>query len=327
MHRKSTGLKVLFLPNPKLVDPWHGDVIGAVGARHSLKTIEYDAPLKPQFNGVDAVIDFGGSMGTRAMADQASSVRLWQILGTGFDHFDLEYWKKKQIPVANCPGEFTAVPLAECAMMFMLMLARGWTESQHSLQQRSLCLPCVEELAGRWLALVGFGSSARELAVRARAFGMHIAAIDVRDITPKEKSGYGLEFVGKPSDLNHLLRIGDYVSLHLHLNAETRHMIGGPQLKLMKPTARLINVARGGLVDEEELYRALTNGTIAGAGIDVFDEEPVDPDNPLLKLPNVVATPHIAGVTAETSRRRALCAAQNIDRLAQNLEVLYRIDQ
>jgi phosphoglycerate dehydrogenase-like enzyme len=319
--------KVLFLPNPKMRQPWQNDVVAAVGTRHDLRIFDDAAPIQPQFEGVEVVIDFGGSMGTRAMADIATSVKLWQILGTGFDHFDLTYWKGKKIVVANCPGIFTGIPLAECAMMLMLLLARRWHRSQISLKNQVMCVPKGEELAERRLALVGFGASALELARRARGFGMKISAIDIRDISLTEQQDNGLEFAGKPSDLDQLLSDNDYISLHLHLNNETRHIIDGPRLKLMKPTSYLINVARGELVDEKALYAALVEERIAGAGIDVFRDEPVDPDNPLLKLANVVATPHIAGVTDGTSRRRAGCAAQNVDRISEGLEPLYRIDQ
>ena len=95
----------------------------------------------------------------------------------------------------------------------------------------------------------------------------------------------------------------------------------------MKPGACLINVARGALVDEEALYEALMEGRLAGAGLDVFAKEPMDPDNPLLKLPNVVATPHTAGVTYGTSKRRAACVAENVERLAAGLPPLYRVDK
>src|SRR6202041_748955 len=127
---------------------------------------------------------------------------------------------------------------------------------------------------------------------------MKVSAIDVRDISPKEQRDFGLEFVGKPSDLDQLVRECDYLSLHLHLNNETRHIIDAPRLKLMKPTAFLINVSRGALVDETALYAALAEKRIGGAGFDVFGNEPVDPASPLLKLANVVGTPHITGVTA-----------------------------
>ena len=103
-------------------------------------------------------------------------------------------------------------------------------------------------------------------------------------------------------------------------------MMNEQKLRLMKPTAYLINVARGALVDEQALYAALVEGRIGGAGIDVFGKEPVDPDNPLFKLPNVVTTPHIAGVTDGTSRRRAATAAENCDRIAAGQTPLYRVD-
>jgi phosphoglycerate dehydrogenase-like enzyme len=318
---------VLFLPNPKFREPSQREVIAAVGDRHNLRIIDYDAPLRPQFERVSVVIDLGGAMGTPAMADVAESVKLWQILGTGFDHFDLNYWKKKNIPVANCPGALTGIPLAECAMLFMLLLARRWHEAQLMLGAGEICLPSGSELAGRHLFLIGFGASARELALRARAFGMRVSAIDIREISSAEQQEFGLEFAGKPSDLDQFLGGADYVSLHLHLNETTRHILNGERLNSMKPSAHLINVARGALVDEKELYAALLEGRIAGAGLDVFNDEPVDPDNPLFKLPNVVATPHIAGVTDDTSRRRAACAAQNVDRIAQGMEALYRIDR
>jgi phosphoglycerate dehydrogenase-like enzyme len=307
-------------------DPWQGDIVAALGSRHELIIYDQDAPLTSQFEGVEVVIDFGGSMGTREMADVASSVKLWQILGTGIDHFDLEYWRRKDIPVANCPGEYTGIPLAESAMMFMLMLARRWYESQNNLRQGILYVPLGSELVNKCVGLVGFGASARELARRAKAFSMRISAVDIRHISEEEQREFGLEFVGKPSDLDRVIQESDYLSLHLHLNDETRHIIDARRLKLMKPTAYLINVARGALVDEQALYSALAEGRLAGAGMDVFSTEPMDPDHPLLKLPNVVAAPHIAGATDGTSHRRAAFAAKNIDRIADGLEPLHRID-
>src|SRR5262249_41633299 len=154
---------------------------------------------------------FGGNRGTRAMADASQAVKLWQILGTGFDHFDLSYWRSKRIPVANCPGQFSAIPLAECALMYILMLARRWDETQKSLRTGILYTPMGLELDGQQLGLIGFGASARELAKRARVFGMRISAIDVRDIPAEEKQLYGLEFVGKPADMDSVIAESDFV--------------------------------------------------------------------------------------------------------------------
>ena len=322
-------LNVLFLPHPlgpSMFKPSGEDVIAAIGDRHDLRMLDYDQSIAPQFEGVDVVIDHGGSAGTREMADAAvGTVRLWQILGTGFDHFDLEYWQSKNLPVANCPGIFSAVALAECALMFMLMLARQYPVTQTNLKRGELYRPVGMELDGLRLCIVGFGASGKELARRAGPFGLKMSAIDIRDVGSDEVREFGLEFVGKPKDLDTVIATSDFLSLHLHLNAETRHTIDERRLRLMKPTAFLINVARGALVDEDALIQVLADGKIAGAGLDVFGQEPPDLDSAIFRLPNVIATPHISGATDGTSRKRAGAAAENVDRIAAGLEPLYLI--
>ena len=307
-------------------EPWRQDVIDAVGSRHELLIYDPELPLASQFDKTAVVIDHGGRMGSPEMADQATSVKLWQVLGTGFERIDLDHWRKKKVAVANCPGPFSGVALAECALLLMLLLARRWHESQSMLGKGIFHLPCGSELGDRHLGILGLGASGIELARRARAFGMKVSAIDIRDVSVKEKGDLRIDFVGKPQDLDSLLPQVDYLSLHLHLNKETGRTIDAARLALMKPTACLINVARGALVDEQALCTALTQGRLAGAGLDVFESEPLDRNSPLLKLPNVVTTPHIAGVTEETSRRRAACCAENVDRVAAGLEPLYRVD-
>ena len=323
-------LNVLFLPHPlgpSMFKPWGEDVVAAVGPRHNLRILDYSRPLAPQFEGVGVVIDQGGSAGTREMADIAEGkVRLWQILGTGIDHFELDYWRAKKIPVANTPGPFSAVALGECAMMFILMLARQYPVTQANLKAGQMYVPMGLELEGLKLGIVGFGASGKELARRALPFGMRILAIDIRDVEADEVREFGVEFVGKPGELDKVLAESDIVSLHLHLNDETRHTIDARRLRLMKPSAFLINVARGALVDEVALEAALVEGRIGGAGLDAFSQEPPDATSPIFSLPNVIATPHISGTTDGTSRRRAQAAAENVDRIAAGLEPLYRVD-
>jgi phosphoglycerate dehydrogenase-like enzyme len=181
------------------------------------------------------------------------------------------------------------------------------------------------ELDGLNLGIVGFGASGIELARRAGPFGLKMSAIDIRDVGADEVSEFGLEFVGKPKDLNSVIATSDFLSLHLHLNEATRHTIDVRRLRLMKSTAFLINVARGALVDEAALIEALAEGKIAGAGLDVFGQEPPDLDSAIFSLPNVIATPHISGGTDGTSRKRAGAAAENVDRIAAGLEPLYLI--
>lgn len=322
------SLQVLFLPpGPSQIKPWFNDVVASLQGRHALKIFDQQRDVPGQFDGVEAVIDFGGKLGTPEMADVAAGrVRLWQILGTGFDHFDIPYWKSRGIPVANCPGYLSAPPLGDCALMFLLMLTRRWHASQALLQGGSLYNPVCLELEGLRLALIGFGSSAKAFALRVRPFGMRVSAIDVRPICPLEMNEFGLDFAGTPSDMDSMIAESDCVSLHLHLDRETYHIFDARRIALMKPTAFLINVARGALVDEVALLAALRECRIAGAAMDVFSSEPINPESPFLQLPNVVATPHIAGVSTGTSRRRAQFAAANIDRIAAGLEPLARID-
>jgi len=118
----------------------------------------------------------------------------------------------------------------------------------------------------------------------------------------------------------------DFLSVHLHLTDATRHIIDGRRIGLMKPDACIINVARGALVDEEAMYDALLNGRLGGAGLDVFSNEPTDPSLPVYQLPNVVVTPHVSGGTDLTLRLRAEAVAENVDRIAQGLEPLSRVD-
>lgn len=328
----STRLDLLYLPHPRgavMFSPWGDDLFAALGDRHKLRTLDFEQPIAPQFVGVDVVIDHGGERGNRAMADAANlaanKVKLWQVLGTGVDHFDLAHWRSLAIPVANCPGQYSATALGECALMFILLLARQYPVTQANLRQGVMYMPLGRELTGLKLGIVGFGASGQELARRARAFGMAITALDVRAIGADEVREFGLIATATPADLDRVIAESDAISLHLHLNAETRGIIDARRLGLMKPTAWLINVARGALVDEAALREALLAGRLGGAGLDVFSQEPPNPDDPLFTLPNVIATPHISGTTFGTSRGRAQCVADNVERIAAGLEPLYRV--
>lgn len=324
----SERLNVLFLPprDQELWTPWVDEVVAAISPGHNLTMLDYNQPLAPQFKNQEMVIDFGGSMGTREMVDVAHDTRLWQVLGTGVDHFDLDYWRSKNMPVTNCPGPFSAVALAECAVMFMLLLTRRYNEAVANLAVGRMYKPTGYEMVGKQLGIIGFGASGIELARRAKGFGLRMLAIDIRDISDAEKDEYRLEFTGKPDAMDKVIAESDFLSLHLHLNKSTRHIMDARRLGLMKPTAYLINVARGALVDEAALMQALRDGIIAGAGIDVFAQEPPDMSSPLGKMPNVITTPHIAGMTDGTAHKRAQCAATNANRVAAGLEPLYRVD-
>ena len=142
-------------------------------------------------------------------------------------------------------------------------------------------------------------------------------AIDVVDFPQAELDEFHVEFLGGPEQLDSVLAQADYLSLHVHLNATTRHMIDGRALGLMKPTAVLLNVARGELIDEAALVEALQQGWIKGAGLDVYEQEPLPADHPLLQLEDVILTPHSSGYTPDTPRRRMEAAVANVERIAK----------
>jgi phosphoglycerate dehydrogenase-like enzyme len=165
------------------------------------------------------------------------------------------------------------------------------------------------------------GTIGREVAQRARAFEMRILAHDVMQDRQFAEE-HGVSYV----PLEQLLRESDFVTIHAFLNAGTRHLIDAGTLALMKPTAYLINTARGGLVDTEALYRALAEKRIAGAALDVFEQEPLPADSPLRSLENVYLTPHMAGFTSDAARASALEASENVIRLLRGERPIYTVN-
>ena len=318
-------IKVLWLPEKHLDPLWQRQISATVGEAHDLATFDGAQPLAAQFKGVEVVLDSGGSVGTHAMMDAAVDCRLWQIIGTGLDHVDLGYIQGKGMMAANCPGTSSGVALAECALMLILMLARRFREADATFRARGFGQPMGRTLTGATLGIIGFGASGQELARRAKPFGMRIMGIDVRPIEAAIVNEIQPDFLGTPADMERVIAESDYLSLHLHLNDQTRHILNAGRLGLMKPSACVINVARGALANEAALYAALLDGRLGGAGLDVFSDEPPDPSRPVYQLPNVVALPHVAGLTDGTIRNRVAMASENVDRIAQGLAPLYRV--
>ncbi len=316
-------MKVLYLRAPSGLDRAYPDFVKAISGRYPIELYDPARPMAEQFKGVAVVIDPGGAVGTRALIDAALSadVKLWQVTTNGTDHVDVAYFLDQELPLANSPGPLSAVPLAEHVLMLILCFAKNLNHNRAAGWQRAV----NEELAGKVLGLIGFGASARELARRAGPLGMRLMAIDVVDFPQAELDEFHIEFLGSPSQLDHVLAEADYLSLHVHLNATTRRMIDRRAFELMKPTAVLLNIARGELIDEDALLEALQQGQIKGAGLDVFAQEPLESDHPLLQLDNVILTPHISGYTPDTSRRRMEAAAENVDRIARGLPPIHLV--
>jgi len=317
---------VLYIVQQGNVEPWLTDFQAAADGAVDYAVFDPDRPLADQLAGVKVVVDQGGHA-TKEQIDAGASagVRLWQVLGTGVDHTEVEHILSRGITLANTPGQFSAVALAEHALMLILCLAKNLRESEANTRIGRMYQPVNDELGGLLLGIVGLGASGRELAVRARALGMRIQAVDVAPVPDEVLTELGVERFTGLDGLDELLASSDYVSLHVPLTDDTRHLIDGRRLRLLKPTAAFVNVARGRIVDEDALADALRERRIRGAGIDVFGQEPLEPDNRLLQLDNVVATPHTAGVTRGTSRRRSAVCVENAQRVLRGEEPLYMI--
>lgn len=282
--------------------------------------------MRGQFEGIEVIVDENG-FDRRSIVEEAmaAGVKYFQAQATGLDHLPLDLLRSRSVLVAHCPGRLSSVALAEQAMMMMLMLSCRYKEAKTALESRQWQYPTSRELLGGVLLIVGLGASGQELARRSRGFGMQITAIDPRPIEKQVLDNLQVQTIGTPDDLDDFLGQCDYVSLHLPLTTHTRQIIDRRRIRLIKPTACLINVARGDLVDEAALHAALEAGHIGGAGLDVFTDEPVDPTLAVYQLPNVVVTPHHAGSSNGTSRRRAAFALENLNRYAQGEEIEARV--
>ncbi len=248
-----------------------------------------------------------------AAAFDATQVRMVQQYGAGLDSVDIPAATRAGVYVANVPsaGTGNAESVAELSILFMLALARKYPQTQESLKQRKLGAPMGQTLKGRTAAIIGFGGIGQELAKRLKGMEMTVQAVSRRG--PKADD-VAVDFHGAADTLHRVLRQADYVIVAPPLNDDTRSLIGREEIACMKPHAFLINVARGPVVDYDALLAALKDGRIAGAGLDVFWQEPFDPADPIFSY-NVVATPHIGGATDLSLQGIAKKVAENINRL------------
>ena len=228
--------------------------------------------------------------------------------GVGYDNVDIGACTRHGIAVSITEGS-NAESVSEHAFACILAVANRLIPAHASTRvgQWERDEMSGLELHGKTLGIFGLGRIGARTAKHALAFDMEVLACDPY-ISQREARSAGATLV--PSDT--LLRQSDFISIHVPLTAETRHMIGSRELELMKPRAILVNTARGGIIDEEALCQALSAGHLYGAALDVFEEEPVRPDHPLLQLDNLICSPHVAGVTAESMLRTSVAAAENI---------------
>jgi len=232
-------------------------------------------------------------------------------MAVGFDNIDVAAATARGIPVGHTPGVLTETT-ADFAWTLLMAAARRVVEAHNEVQQ-SIWRPwgpdvlTGQDIFGATLGLVGFGRIGQAMAKRAQGFDMPILYHDLQRFPEAEKS-LGAQFVS----LEELLERADFVSLHTFMSPQNKFMMGKSQFGQMKPNAIFINTARGGLVDPDALLWAVRERKIAGAGLDVFETEPIPEGHPLLNEPSVIITPHIASASKNTRARMALMAAENI---------------
>ena len=241
----------------------------------------------------------------RAVMASAPELRVISTMSVGVDHIDLDAARERAILVTITPVLSDAV--ADLVMALMIMLARRIPARMRAVAEGEWSdLPLGADLAGQVLLIVGLGRIGREVAARASAAKMVVRYVDSRSDLPSVAD------VDRVGALAEGLEHADFVSVHVDLNAGTRHLIGAAEFASMKPTAFLVNASRGGVVDQAALVRALADGEIAGAALDVLEEEPPRSDDPVLSAPNVIVLPHIGSATTETRSAMARCAVDNL---------------
>lgn len=265
-------------------------------------------PLASAVRDVSVILPSNGGLDRASMA-AASRLVLVQQPAVGTDGIDLEAARERGVPVCNAPGT-NPVSVAEAALFLLLALARRWKVASRSFAQARIGVPLGMELGGRTLLVVGLGQSGSRVARAAEALGMNV--LSARSTTPR-------------SELLAMCTQADALSVHCPLTPSTRGLVGDEVLTALKPGALVVNVARGPIIDRGALARGLAAGRLGGVGLDVFWEEPWDPEDPLFARDDVVTLPHVAGSTTEAFGRIADIVAENIRRARCGEPLLNRV--
>lgn len=319
------------LPKILLTRPWPEGAFDYLKTRYDVTVNETGVPLTPEqlraaMGEYDALCPTVTDKLTKEILTPGLRVKMIANFGAGFEHIDLEAAKAAGISVSNTPDVLTEAT-AEIALLLMLMTSRRASEAERGLRDGRWngWKPTQflgQSLSGKTLGLAGFGRIGQATAQKAKtALGMEIAYHSRNRVAPAIEAQLGARYV---ASLDELAAEADVLSLHTPGGDATRHMVDARLLGLMKPTAILINTARGSVVNEAELAAALKAGTIWAAGLDVYEREPqVHPD--LLPLDNAVLLPHLGSATRETRDNMGLRAAYNLDRFFAGEELIDRI--
>jgi phosphoglycerate dehydrogenase-like enzyme len=313
-------MKILFAAHE---NAW-GGFLGLI--RDELPQHEFEASGRFGFDslkGFDVMIPTMSVISSEHLVE-ADRLQLIQQCGAGLEGVDIQAAQRMNIMVANVPTDISgnADSVAELGIYLMIGLSRNFRQTALSFANRQTGVPQGRALSGKTVGIIGLGGIGRALIRRLKPFGVNLIGIKRHD-PQKAKEDIGLEWAGTPAEMEVFLNRSDYVVLCLPLTPESRHIIGRQSFNAMKRDALLINLSRGGLVDRDALEEALASEKIAGAGLDVFWEEPVDPDDPIFRY-NILATPHIAGATDVSIKGIVKAVAENIRRLEKGQEPLYQ---
>ena len=265
--------------------------------------------LLARIAGYDGLVVRSGTRVDAEVIDAASRLRVIGRAGIGVDNIDVESATKKGVLVANVP-ESNIISAAEHTMAMLMSTARKIPAACASLKRGEWKRSSYQgvELYGKTLGIIGIGRIGALVAERASGFGMKLVGFDPYVASQKAKT-LGIDM--KPS-VEAVLEVADFITLHVPKNQDTFHMLGDKQLDMVKPGVRIVNVSRGGVVDEAALARAIQDGKVAGAAIDVFETEPPADDNPLCALPEVVVTPHLGASTTEAQYKAGVAIADQV---------------
>jgi glyoxylate reductase len=263
--------------------------------------------------GVDGFLSLLTDRVDNELLDQAGpQLKVVSNYAVGFDNIDVPACTRRGVAVGNTPGVLTETT-ADCAFGLLMSVARRFSEGYDYVRQDRWktwgpLLLLGQDVHHATLGIAGFGRIGREMAKRGRGFDMRVLYYDVQPASPEDEARLGATRVS----FDELLAESDFLTLHVNLTSETHHMMNAETFAKMKPTAIVINAARGPVVDPDALYTALKDGVIAGAGLDVTEPEPMPGNHPLLTLPNCLVVPHIASASHHTRGEMARIAAENL---------------
>ncbi|MCF8532374.1 MAG: 2-hydroxyacid dehydrogenase [Reyranella sp.] len=290
-----------------------------------VKALHNSPEQKAALPGAHYFMGFVQQYVTEQLYKDAPNLRLVQMLSAGYDRSDLDAARKSKVPLCNNGGA-NSVAVSEHALLLMLAVSRRLITQHTNVtagRWHGNSPPTVHEVRNKVLGIIGLGTIGKKVARLALAFGMAVHYYDIARLKEEEEDALGVRFRLLPEILRH----SDILSLHVPLNASTRHLIGAEELAVMKQSAIIVNTSRGPVIDEVAMTAALSAGKLFGAGLDVFDEEPTPPNNPLLKLDNVVLTAHLAGPTFESNVTRLRNGFDNIQRVARGEPALWVVPE